>query len=126
MNGKELTRSVVPDHAHIGPEFFLAHMLLDFESKIVLRLPANKQRDGPTLFPLLEQCFQEVGLTEWKNVVSAHCSDEYAKMFKNLIECQRDYLEVLAGFPNIGEQLICWFHTTQKPAHMPTHDYMCL
>lgn len=34
----------------------------------------NKQRDGPTLFPLLEQCFLKVGLTNWKNFVLCRCS----------------------------------------------------
>ena len=79
---------------HFGPEFFLMQTLPDFKSKIVLRLPANKQRDGPTLFPLLEQCFQEVGLTEWKNIIFARCPDEYTKMFENLIECQQDRTSV--------------------------------
>ena len=69
---------------------FACTMLPDFESKIVSCLPADKQRDGPTLFPLLEQCFQEVGLTEWKNIIFARCPDEYTKMFENLIECQQD------------------------------------
>jgi hypothetical protein len=112
MNGKELTGSVAPDQASFGHEFLLAQMLPDYESKIVSRLPANKQRDGPTLFPLHEQCFQEVGLTEWKNIVSTCCPDKDAKTFGNLVECQRDYLEALAGFPNIGDQLIHWLRTT--------------
>jgi hypothetical protein len=114
----------VPDQACFGPEFVLAQMLPDFELKIVLHLPVNKQSNGPTLFPLLEQCFQEVGLTKWKNSVSAHCPDKDTKMSKNLVKCQQDYLEALAGFPNIGDQLIHWFHTTQKLALMLTHNYM--
>ena len=61
----------------------------------------NKQHDGPTLHSLLEQCFEEVGLTKWKNVVFVCCPDEDSKMYENLLECQRDYLEVLTGFPNI-------------------------
>ena len=88
MNGKELTGNVAPDQAHFGSEFFLAQTLPDFESKIVLHLPANKQRDGPMWFPLMEQCFQEFGLTEWTNVISTHCPDEDAKTFDNLVECQ--------------------------------------
>ena len=63
MNGKELTGSIMPDQASFGPEFLLIQMLPYFELKIVSRLPVNKQHDGPTLFLLLEQCFQEVGLT---------------------------------------------------------------
>lgn len=45
-------------------------------------------------------------------------------MFENLIECQQDYLEAVAWFPNIDDQLICWFRTAQKQALMPIHDYM--
>ena len=88
MNGKELTGSIAPDQACFGPEFFLAQMLPDFESKIVSCLPANKQRDGPMLFLLMEQCFQEVGLTRWTNVISTHCPEEEAKRFNNLVKCQ--------------------------------------
>ena len=39
-------------------------------------------------------------------------------MKNNFIEYQRDYLEAVAGFPNIGDQLVCWFRTTKKPALM--------
>jgi len=45
--------------------------------------------------------------------------------FDNLIKCQQDYLKALTGFPNIGDQLTHWFYTTQKPAFMPMHKYMC-
>ncbi len=75
MNGKELSGSIVPDQARFGPEFFLMQTLPDYKSKIVLHLPAKKQRDRPRLFPLMEQCFQEVGLTEWLNVISARCPE---------------------------------------------------
>ncbi len=97
VNGKELTGTVAPDQACFSPEIFLMQMLPDFKSKIVSQLPANKQRDGPTLFPLLEQCFQEVGLTEWLNVVSARCPDNANKMHENFVDCQGDYLEALRG-----------------------------
>ncbi len=39
-------------------------------------------------------------------------------------ECIRDYLEVVAGFPNNGNQLILWLHTAKKPALMPMHEFM--
>ena len=64
MNGKELTGSVVPDQAHFGPKFFLVQTLPNFELKIVLHLPANKQHNSPMLLPLMKQCFQEVSLTK--------------------------------------------------------------
>ena len=99
-------------------------MLPNFESKIVSHLPTNKQHDGPTLFLLLKQCFQEAGLTKWKNFISSHCPDEDAKVFKSLVECQLHYLKALAGFPKIGDQLIHWFCTAQKRALMPMHAYM--
>ena len=114
----------MPDQARFGPEFFLTSMPPNFELNIVLTLPANKQRDGPTLFPLLEQCFKEVCLTKWKNVISAYCPDDDAKMSGNLFKCQQDYLEALAGFPDIGDQRIHWFHTAWKPALMLMHNYM--
>jgi hypothetical protein len=107
MNSKEVSGSIVPDQACFGPEFFLLQTLPKFKSKIILCLPANKQRDGPMLFPLLKQCFQKVGLTEWKNAVSAHCPNEDSKTYKNLLEHQHDYLEAFACFPNVGDQLIC-------------------
>jgi hypothetical protein len=33
--------------------------------------------DGPPLFNLLGQCFQDVGLTEWSKVVGKQCLDVY-------------------------------------------------
>ena len=58
LNREELTRSIASDQACFGLKFLLTQMLPDFESKIVSCLPANKQRDSPTLFPLFKQCFQ--------------------------------------------------------------------
>jgi hypothetical protein len=58
------------------------------------------------------------------NIVSACCPDDESKTFDNLVKCQQDYLEALVGFPNIGDQLIRWFHTARKPALMPMQDYM--
>ena len=54
VNGKELTGSIAPNQACFGLEFLLMQMLPDFVSKIVLHLPANKQHDVPTLFPLFK------------------------------------------------------------------------
>jgi len=36
----------------------------------------------------------------------------------------RDYLEAVAGFPNIGDQLIRWLCSSKKPALMPMHEFM--
>ena len=45
-------------------------------------------------------------------------------MKANFDECIRDYLEAVAGFPNIGNQLICWLCMTKTPALMPMHEFM--
>ncbi len=34
------------------------------------------------------------------------------------------YLEAVAAFPNVGDQLICWLCTAKKPAFMPMHNFM--
>ncbi len=39
-------------------------------------------------------------------------------------ECIRDYIEAIAGFPNIGNQLIPWLCTAKKPALMLMHEFM--
>ena len=56
--------------------------------------------------------------------MSARFPDDASKTYKNFVDCQRDYLQALAGFLNIGDQLIRWFHTARKPALMLMHDYM--
>jgi hypothetical protein len=59
----------MPNQALFGPEYFLASTLPDFKSKVLTQLSEAKKEDGPTLFNLVGQCFQDVGLTEWTNVV---------------------------------------------------------
>jgi hypothetical protein len=44
-------------------------------------------------------------------------------MKANFDECIKDYLEVVARFPIIGNQLICWLCTSKKPALMPMHKF---
>ncbi len=48
----DITRHVAPDQARFEPEYFLA-----------------LTEDGPPLFDLIGQCFQDVGLTKWNKVV---------------------------------------------------------
>lgn len=124
MNRKEFTRTVVPEQAHVSPEFFIHTDTSQLWVKVVLHLSANKQCGMPTLFPLMEWCFQEIWLTEWKNVISAYCQDEENRMFKNFVKCQQNYVEALAGFPNIDNQLILWFHMAWNLALNPMHNYM--
>jgi hypothetical protein len=54
----DIARHVVPDQAQFEPEYFLA-----------------LTEDGPTLFNLIGQCFQDIGLTKWNKVVRKQCPD---------------------------------------------------
>jgi hypothetical protein len=60
---KEITGHVAPDQAQFGTEYFLAYMLPNFKSKILTRLLDLQKDNGPLLFSLLGQCFQDIGLT---------------------------------------------------------------
>ncbi len=44
---KEITGHVAPDQAWFGAEYFLAHTLHDFKSKILTQLSAEQKDDGP-------------------------------------------------------------------------------
>jgi hypothetical protein len=72
----------------------------------------------------LSQCFQDVGLTEWTSVIAKRCPNDADWTKATFNECIRDYLEAIAGFPNIGDQLICWLCTAKKPALMPMYKFM--
>jgi hypothetical protein len=55
-----------------GPLYMTRHIALDqaqFEPKYFIVLT----EDGPTLFNLIGQCFQDVGLTKWNNVIKKQC-----------------------------------------------------
>jgi hypothetical protein len=41
-----------------------------------------------------------------------------------LMSVSKDYLKAVAGFPNIGDQLICWLCIAKKPVFMPMHELM--
>jgi hypothetical protein len=123
-NSKEITGQVAPDQALFGTEYFLIYTLPDFKSKILTRLSDAQKANGLLLFNLMGQCFQGVGLTEWTSVIAKRCPN-YADCTKaNFDECIRDYLEADAGFPNIGDQLICWLCTFKKPVLMLMHKFM--
>ncbi len=121
---KEISGHVAPDQARFGAEYFLAYTLPDFNSKILTRLLDSQKNNGPLLFSLLGQCFQDVGLTEWTSIIVKQCPDDADRSKANFDECIRDYLEAVARFPNIGDQLICWLCTAKKPALMPMHEFM--
>jgi hypothetical protein len=80
--------------------------------------------DGPLLFSLMGQCFQGISLTKWTSVIAKQCPNEADCTKSNFNECIYDYLEAVAGFPNIGNQLICWLCMAKKPAFMPMHEFM--
>jgi hypothetical protein len=67
---KEITGCIAPDQARFGPEYSLVFTLPDFKSKILTQLLDAQKDDGPTLFNLMGQCFQDVDLTKWTSVVT--------------------------------------------------------
>jgi hypothetical protein len=70
------------------------------------------------------QCFQGVGLTKCTSVIAKRCSEDADCMKKKFNKCIRDYLEAVAGFPNIDDQLISWLCMAKKPALMLMHEFM--
>ncbi len=121
---KEIIGHVTPDQAWFGAEYFLVFTLPNFKSKILTQLSDSQKDNGLLLFSLLGQYFQDVGLAEWTSIVMKRCPDDADRTKANFNECIRDYLEAIAGFPNIGNQLICWLCTAKKPALMPMHELM--
>jgi hypothetical protein len=120
---KEITSHVALDQAQFGAEYFLAYTLPDFKSKILTWLSVKQKDDGPLLFSLMGQCFQDVGLTEWTSVIAKQCPEDVHCTKENFDECIRDYREAVAGFPNIGDQLICWLCTCWAKQVKPTESY---
>ncbi len=121
---KEITGHVMPNQAQFGAEYFLMYTLPNFKSKFLTQLLDAQNNNSPLLFSFLGQCFQDVGLTKWTSVVAKPCPNDADQTKANFNECIRDYLEAAAGFPNIGNQLICWLCTTKKPTFMPMHEFM--
>ncbi len=121
---KEITGHVAPDQAQFGADYFLVYTLPDFKSKILTQFLAEQKDDGPLLLNLMGQCFQDVGLTKWTSVIVKQCPNNADCTKANFDECIKDYLEAVAGFPNVGNQLICWLCTAKKPALMPMHEFM--
>jgi hypothetical protein len=122
---KEIAGHVAPDQAQFGgAETFLAYMLPDFKSKILTRLSDTQKDNGPLMFNLMGQCFQDVGLTKWTSVIMERCPNDEDGTNANFKKCIWDYLEAVARFPNVGDQLIRWLCTAKKPALMPMHQFM--
>ncbi len=124
LNSKEITGHVAPGQAWFGAKYFLAYTLPNFKLKILTRLLDAQKDDGPLLFSLMGQCFQGIGLTEWTSIIAKQCPNNADRTKANYDKCIKDYLEAVAGFPNIGIQLICWLCTSKKPTLMPMHEFM--
>ncbi len=112
---KRITGDVVPNQAWFGTEYFLAYTLPNFKSKILTWLSDAQKDNSLLLFSLMGQCFQDVGLTKWTSVMAKRCPEDADRTKANFDKCIRDYLKAIAGFPNIGDQLICWLCTAKKP-----------
>jgi hypothetical protein len=118
---KEITGHVMPDQAQFGTKYFLTFTLPSFKSKILTQLLDTQKDNGPTLVNLMGQCFQDVGLTEWMNVIVKQCPNNTDHTKANFDKCIRDCLEAVTKFPNVGDQLIRWLCTAKKPALMLMH-----
>ncbi len=121
---KEITGHLTPNQAWFGAEYFLAYTLPDFKSMILTQLSVEQKDNGPLLFSLMGQCFQDVGLIKWTSIIAKRCPEDADLTKENIDKCIRDYLVAVAGFPNIGNQLIPRLCTAKKPALLPMHDFM--
>ena len=74
MNGKELSTQLT--RLNSAPSSSSCKCIPTSSRKFFSCMPVNNQRDGPMLFPLMEQCFQEVNLMEWMNIISVHCPEK--------------------------------------------------
>ncbi len=98
--------------------------LPNFKSKILIRLLDTQKDNGPMLFNLMGQCFQDVGLTKWTNVITKQCPTNADCTKANFDKCIKDYLEAATWFPKAGDQLIHWLCTAKKSALMLMHKFM--
>jgi hypothetical protein len=120
---KDITGHVAPNQAQFCMEYFLPYTLPDFKSKILPRLLDAQKNNGPLLFKLMGQCFQGIGLTKFTSVIAKQCPNDADRTKANINECTGDYLEAIAGFPNIGNRLICCLRTSKKPSLMLMHEF---
>jgi hypothetical protein len=73
---KEITSYVALDQVWFGAEYFLAYTLPNFKSMILTWLSDTQKDDGPLLFSLMGQCFQDVGLTKWTSIIAKRCQND--------------------------------------------------
>ncbi len=98
-------------------EYLLAYTLPDFKSKILTRLSDRQKDNGPLLFSLMGQCFQDVGLTKWTSVITKRCLHDADCTKANFEECIRDYLEAVAGFPNRQPAVLLALYGQEAHSH---------
>ncbi len=84
-----ITRHIAPDQTWFEPEYFLA-----------------LTEDGPPLFNLIGQCFQDVSLTEWKKVFEKQCLDNSDLAKASFKKWTKDYQRQSPGCP---KQTTNWF-----------------
>ncbi len=105
------TRHVAPDQARFEPEYFLA-----------------LTEDGPPLFNLIGQCFQDVSLTEWNKVVGKQCLNDNDLAKASFKKWTRDYQRQSPGCPkqttnwSVGLALqrslnSCWYMNSCNVGH---------
>jgi hypothetical protein len=121
---KEITGPVTPDQAWFGPEYLPAFTLPNYKSKFLTWLSDTQKDDRPTLFNLMGQCFQNVGLMEWTNIIPKQCPNNADRTKVNFDKSIRNCLEAITGFLNVSNQLIRWIFSTKKPTFMPMHEIM--
>ncbi len=83
------------------------------------------REDGPTLFNLIGQCFQDLA---WPYQMEQCCQKVMPQQYW---PCEGKFQRVNQGLPeavtrlsNICDQLICWLCIAKKPAFMLIHDFM--
>jgi hypothetical protein len=70
------------------------------------------------------QCFQDIGLTKWTSIIAKRCPIDADCTKANFNKCIKDYIEAVASFPNVGDQLICCLHMAKKPTLKLMHKFM--
>ncbi len=96
---KEIKGPVVPTQAQFGAECFVTYTLHNFKSKILTQLLAEQKDNSPSLFNLMGQWFQDVGLTKWTSVIAKKCPDDADRTKATLTNVSRITSRLLPGFP---------------------------
>jgi hypothetical protein len=99
---KEITGHVTPDQARFGAESSLAFTLPHFKWKMLTRISDTQKVDGPTLFNLMGQCFQDIGLTEWTNVIMKDAPTTQTVQRQTLTNALGITLRPLPGSPMLA------------------------